>query len=219
MKTFLRTVTLISAALVSSVTAEAPASYTTCAACHQADGNGIQNAFPPLAGSEWVNGPAENLIRIQLRGLQGKITVKGAEYNGVMPPNSSLSDEQIAEVLTYIRSNFGNKASAITAEQVKALRGEVGKPMLTVDDLIKPGEEKAQEAAPETAPAATEQAPTEQASVEAPAPPATPTTAEAPESKEVTEMEYKSDSCLGLPVYGWFILCLLPVLFQLFRKK
>ena len=109
-----------------------------CFACHQANGAGIPNVFPPLAESEWVNGPAENLIRIQLRGLSGEIMVKGTKYNSAMPPNVAMTDEEIASVLTYVRSNFGNKADAIKAEQVKALRGEVGKPMLTVKDLIDP---------------------------------------------------------------------------------
>ena len=109
-----------------------------CFACHQANGAGIPNVFPPLAGSEWVTGPSENLIRIQLRGLTGEITVKGKKYNSVMPPNAMMTDDDIASVLTYVRSNFGNKADAVTPDQVKALRGEIGKPMLTVKDLIDP---------------------------------------------------------------------------------
>jgi cytochrome c len=109
-----------------------------CMACHQPGGTGIPNAFPPLAESEWVNGPAINLIRIQLRGLMGPITVKGKQYNMAMPPNALMTDTEIASVLTYVRSNFGNKADAITAEMVKEQRGEVGKPMLTVKDLIDP---------------------------------------------------------------------------------
>jgi len=112
--------------------------YATCTACHQATGLGLPGVFPPLAESEWVNGPAENLIRIQLRGLMGKITVKGKEYNSVMPPNAAMTDQQIADVLTYVRSNFGNKAEAVTPAMVTALRGEVGKPMLTAADLVDP---------------------------------------------------------------------------------
>ena len=119
--------------------------YQTCSACHQATGLGLANVFPPIAESEWVNGPAENLIRIQLRGLMGKITVKGKEYNSVMPPNATMTDQQIADVLTYIRSNFGNKAEAVTPAQVTALRGEVGKPMLTVKDLKDPEKAAAEE--------------------------------------------------------------------------
>ncbi|SHJ23229.1 quinoprotein glucose dehydrogenase [Rubritalea squalenifaciens DSM 18772] len=112
----------------------------SCSACHQDDGKGIVGAFPPLAESEWVNGPAENLIRIQLRGLQGPITVKGVEYNNVMPAQAQQSDEEIAAVLTYIRSNFGNKAPAVTPDQVKALRHEAKKPLLKAEDLKKPKE-------------------------------------------------------------------------------
>jgi len=116
----------------------APAAYATCVACHQATGLGIPGAFPPLAGSEWVNGPVENLIRIQLRGLTGPITVAGKEFNSTMPPNSAMTDEQIADVLTYVRADWGNKGSAVTPDMVKALRSEVGQPMLTVADLIDP---------------------------------------------------------------------------------
>ena len=113
-----------------------------CAMCHQAGGAGLPSVFPPLAESEWVNGPAENLIRIQLRGLMGPITVKGKKYASVMPPNATMSDKEIATILTYVRSNFGNKADAITADMVKKYRGEVGKPMLTVKDLKEPKKAK-----------------------------------------------------------------------------
>lgn len=112
--------------------------YAVCQACHGADGGGAAGIGPPLAGSEWVLGPVENLIRIQLRGLMGPIQVKGTEYNLVMPPQAHQNDEQVAAVLTYIRNNFGNQASAVTADQVAALRSEVGKPYLTAADLIAP---------------------------------------------------------------------------------
>ena len=118
---------------------------TKCLMCHQAGGVGIPNAFPPLAESEWVNGPAENLIRIQLRGLTGEITVKGKKYKSMMPPNVAMTDAEIASVLTYVRSNFGNKAGAVTADMVQALRDEVGKPMLTVKDLKDPEKAAAEE--------------------------------------------------------------------------
>lgn len=113
--------------------------FIVCAACHgqNAEGTGIA---PPLAGSEWVNGPAENLIRIQLRGLQGPITVKGQTYNlpAGMAALAYQTDEQIAAVLTYVRNSFGNSAPAVTPAQVAALRGEVGKPQLTAADLAPP---------------------------------------------------------------------------------
>ena len=113
--------------------------FMVCAACHGPEGQGGP-AGPPLAGSEWVKGPVSNLIRIQLRGLQGPIKVKGTEYNfpGGMAPMAYQTDEQIAGVLTYVRNNFGNKAPAVKPEQVAALRSEVGKPQLTAAELTQP---------------------------------------------------------------------------------
>jgi len=115
------------------------AQFLVCGACHGQNGEGGPIA-PPLAGSEWVKGPVSNLIRIQLRGLQGPITVAGKEYNmpAGMAALSYQTDEQIAGVLTYIRNSFGNKASAVKPEQVAALRSEVGKPQITVQELTKP---------------------------------------------------------------------------------
>ena len=113
--------------------------FLTCAACHGQNGEGGPIA-PPLAGSEWVAGPVSNLIRIQLRGLEGPLTVAGKEYNFAagMTPLAFQTDEQIAAVLTYVRNSFGNTAPPVLPEQVKMLRSEVGKPMLKADDLIKP---------------------------------------------------------------------------------
>lgn len=113
--------------------------FMVCAACHGQNGEGGPIA-PPLAGSDWVTGPVSNLIRIQLRGLQGPITVAGKEYNFPAPMAALAyqTDDQVAAVLTYVRNSFGNKAPAVKPEQVAALRGEVGKPPLTAADLIKP---------------------------------------------------------------------------------
>lgn len=113
--------------------------YMLCAVCHGPEGEGSAIG-PPLAGSEWVTGPVSNLIRIQLRGLKGPITVKGVEYSfpGGMIAMPHQTDEQIAAVLTYVRNSFGNEASAVTPDQVAALRGEVGMPQVTVDDLVQP---------------------------------------------------------------------------------
>lgn len=115
------------------------AQYMMCAACHGQNGEGGP-AGPPHAGAEWVTGPVSNLILIQLRGLQGPISVKGQPFAGapIMAPMAFQTDEQIANVLTYVRNSFGNKGSAVSPEQVKALRGEVGKPMLKAEELIKP---------------------------------------------------------------------------------
>ncbi|MES2982501.1 MAG: cytochrome c [Verrucomicrobiota bacterium] len=117
------------------------AQYLVCGACHGQNGEGVEGAGPPLAGSEWVSGPVANLILIQLRGLTGPIEVKGVVYDKFttgMQPMAYQTDEQIAGALTYIRNSFGNKASAVKPEEVKAQRGEVGKPQATVQDLIKP---------------------------------------------------------------------------------
>jgi len=93
-----------------------------CGACHQGDGKGDGGRFPPLAGAEWVTGDEERLIDIVINGLQGPIEVNGVSYNGLMPQHSYLTDEQIADILTYIRSSFGNQAGAITPQQVSQVR-------------------------------------------------------------------------------------------------
>jgi len=97
--------------------------FITCSACHGMNGEGTAIA-PPLAKSDWVNGPAERLIDIQLHGLSGPITVSGKEYNfpAAMPAQAYQTDEQIAAVLTYIRNSFGNSASLVKPEQVKERR-------------------------------------------------------------------------------------------------
>lgn len=90
-----------------------------CAACHQATGLGLPGAFPPLAGSEYVLGEEERVVRIVLHGLMGPVTVQGQAFNGAMPAwVDQMSDGEIAAVLTYIRSSWGNGAEAITAERV-----------------------------------------------------------------------------------------------------
>lgn len=98
------------------------AEYLVCSACHQANGQGLPGAFPPLAGSEVVTGEPSIPIAIILKGLQGELTVKGQKYNGVMASWAQLSDAQIAAILTYERSSWGNAGSAVTAEQVAKVR-------------------------------------------------------------------------------------------------
>jgi len=124
-----------------AVMASGKSQYMMCMACHGMNGEGAPNIGPPLANSEWVTGPVENLIRIQLRGLTGPIEVAGTEYNFAAPMmamGAAQSDENVATVLTYIRNSFGNEASAVTPAEVAALRSEVGKPLLTVADLLPP---------------------------------------------------------------------------------
>jgi mono/diheme cytochrome c family protein len=97
-----------------------------CLPCHQADGEGVPGQFPPLAGSEWVISEGHGrLVRIILNGLQGPITVRGQVYNNVMPPwRDNLTDEQIAAVSTYVRNQWGNRASSVAVEEVAAIRQE-----------------------------------------------------------------------------------------------
>jgi len=94
-----------------------------CASCHQASGQGMPGAFPPVVGSEWVTGAPETLGRIILHGLQGPVQVAGQTYNGAMPAwKDVLKDEEIAAVATYMRQWAPNAAPPMTAEQVSALR-------------------------------------------------------------------------------------------------
>jgi mono/diheme cytochrome c family protein len=93
-----------------------------CAACHQATGLGIPGVFPPLAGSEWVLGSDKVLVQIPLHGITGALQVKGAAYHGAMPPFNTLSDAEIAAVLTYVRGHFTNTAPAVTPATVAAGR-------------------------------------------------------------------------------------------------
>lgn len=98
-----------------------------CAACHQASGAGLPGVFPPLAASEWVTGKDSVAAQILLHGISGSLTVKGVVYKGEMPTfKDKLNDAEIAAVLTYVRSNFGNAAGKVDATLVKTER-EVGK--------------------------------------------------------------------------------------------
>jgi mono/diheme cytochrome c family protein len=111
------------AAGAAGATANGAELFTRCAACHQASGMGVPGAYPPLAGSEWLLNNPEVPIRIVLHGLQGAITVKNTSFNSAMTPfGDQLSDEQIAAIITYERSSWGNSASKITAEQVASVR-------------------------------------------------------------------------------------------------
>jgi mono/diheme cytochrome c family protein len=92
-----------------------------CLACHQADALGVSGMNPPLVKTKFVLGDKATLVKIVLNGMTG-IEVEGEEYHGVMAAHSDLTDQQIADVLTYIRNSFGNKAKAITPAEVKAIR-------------------------------------------------------------------------------------------------
>ena len=92
-----------------------------CLTCHMADGLGVDGMNPPLAKTGYVLGDKTRLTKVLLNGLQG-VEIDGEQYHGVMPAQESLTDAQIAAVLTYVRNSFGNKASAVSAAEVKAVR-------------------------------------------------------------------------------------------------
>jgi mono/diheme cytochrome c family protein len=98
-----------------------------CITCHQANGQGIPGQYPPLAGSEIVLGPAVNhTIAIVLKGLQGPLTVKGQAFNNAMQPwEGQYTDQQLAAILTYVRSDWGNNAPPVTADMIKQIRAEI----------------------------------------------------------------------------------------------
>jgi mono/diheme cytochrome c family protein len=93
-----------------------------CAACHQVTGLGVAGVFPPMVGAEWVLGDEKILANILLHGVNGEMVVKGVTYKGAMPAWKSLSDDELAAVLTYIRSDWGNAAAPIKAETIKNQR-------------------------------------------------------------------------------------------------
>jgi mono/diheme cytochrome c family protein len=95
----------------------------TCAACHQPSGLGVTGVFPPLAGSEWVVGVDSVMVKIVLRGLTGPVQVKGNTYNGTMPAwASQLNDRDLAAVVTFVRSSWGNSAAPVDSATVARLR-------------------------------------------------------------------------------------------------
>ncbi|NJK85053.1 MAG: cytochrome c [Bacteroidales bacterium] len=93
-----------------------------CLSCHQSDGSGVPNMYPPLINTEWVTKNNDRLISLILNGISGEIEVNGVKYNSVMPAFDYLTNKQVADVLTYIRSNFGNNAQPITPEEVQQIR-------------------------------------------------------------------------------------------------
>ncbi len=98
-----------------------------CFACHQPTGLGLPGMFPPLAGSDWASAKKpDRMIRMILHGLTGPVSINGQPFATpapLMPPQgAALSDQQIADVLTYVRDTFGNKASAVSPDEVKAVR-------------------------------------------------------------------------------------------------
>ncbi|MBN8587852.1 MAG: cytochrome c [Rhodothermia bacterium] len=93
-----------------------------CASCHQSDGEGVVRTFPPLKNSPTVIGSHGRLIRMALHGLEGELTAGGEIYRGTCPPWGHLNDEDIADILTYIRQHWGNQAAPVPADDVKMVR-------------------------------------------------------------------------------------------------
>lgn len=96
---------------------------TICAACHQPTGRGVPNMFPPLAGSDFLNADKNRAIKIVINGRQGEIVVNGLRFNNTMP-KFPLTDQDIANVLTYVYNSFGNSGIEVTPEEVTALRAQ-----------------------------------------------------------------------------------------------
>ncbi len=94
----------------------------TCSVCHQPDGKGLPNVFPPLAKSDFLMADAERSIGVVLNGLSGPVEVNGAKFDSVMPPMRQLNDDEVANILTFVRNSFGNEGAAITREQVAKVR-------------------------------------------------------------------------------------------------
>jgi mono/diheme cytochrome c family protein len=93
-----------------------------CLVCHMADGTGVPGMNPPLLKTKFVLGDKKILVQLVLKGMKGEVDIDGNTYHNVMAPHSELSDQQIADVLTFIRNSFGNKAKNITAAEVKQIR-------------------------------------------------------------------------------------------------
>jgi nitrite reductase (NO-forming) len=94
----------------------------TCSVCHQANGAGLPDVFPPLAQSDWLMKDRDRTIGVVLNGLTGKVTVNGKDYNSVMPPMSQLSNDEIAHILTYVTNEWGNSGPAVTPAEVAKVR-------------------------------------------------------------------------------------------------
>lgn len=102
-----------------------------CSACHQRTAAGIPGVFPPLASSDYLMGDKIRAIRGVLAGQSGPMTVNGQLFNGAMPPLANLTDHEIADVLTYVRSHFGNNGDAVTVAEVAAVRAQLATPQPT----------------------------------------------------------------------------------------
>jgi len=93
-----------------------------CLTCHQSNGTGVPGMFPPLGPGSWTGKNPTDLIALILKGLNGEIEVDGERYKNNMPPQLNITDQELADVLTFVRTNFGNNFEPVTAEMVKKVR-------------------------------------------------------------------------------------------------
>ena len=95
-----------------------------CLTCHQVTGGGVPNLNPPLKGTKWVKGSKTDLVQFILKGSKGQVEIDGETFHNTMPAQAKLTDEQIADVLTFVRNSFGNKSSAVTPAEVASVRAK-----------------------------------------------------------------------------------------------
>ena len=98
-----------------------------CLSCHQAKGQGVQGMYPPLAGNDILRSSNDSLIKILLQGKSGQLVVNGNNYAGMMPPQAYITDQQVADVLNYVRNVLGKYPSQVTTDEVAAIRKPVMK--------------------------------------------------------------------------------------------
>jgi mono/diheme cytochrome c family protein len=112
------------ASLSASVAAGQKVYMQYCVSCHQVDGGGVQHMNPPLIKTTYVLGDKSKIIKIVLHGFSEDVDINGDSYSNTMPSFDMLKDQEIANVLTYVRNSFTNKASAVKVSEVTALRGK-----------------------------------------------------------------------------------------------
>ncbi len=100
----------------------------TCSVCHQQNGEGLPNVFPPLAKSDFLAADKQRAIGIVIIGLQGGVKINGNSFNTVMPPMSQLNDDEIANILTYVLNSWGNQGGRVTAAEVTKVRAATKRP-------------------------------------------------------------------------------------------
>lgn len=117
----------VAAGLTSSIASGNKLFTVYCVSCHQADGGGVQNLNPPLIKTKYVLGDKVKLAGIVLNGFSDNVEIDGNTYSNTMPALNVLKDKEIADILTYVRNSFGNKASAVTITDVKKARAAMKK--------------------------------------------------------------------------------------------